>query len=372
MWDWRNSMEKKKKIALLNLPVDGNYGGQLQRYALITIMQRLGYEVMHLNLRAPNSKKPFWKYVKGGIKQFIVYLSCVFSGKRNTVSLKYLPYFLKRESITEAFYDKHIPHTSRICSKAELAKYNDFDYYVVGSDQVWRKAYLSIYDTGMWFFDFVPDNNHAKRIAYGASFGVSEKEFNEEDISTIGSLYQKFYAVSVREDSGLSLLKEYGLISPKAEVVLDPTLLLTANDYIVLYSMIKTKPLINKLLCYVLDMDEEKERVIDQIANEKHLQPYIITMNNNANLSVEQWVRNFSEAEYVVTDSYHGLLFSLIFHKPFKLIINESRGAARFESVGKQLGFTIKEPIDWKLVDANLENARNKSIRFLKNVLTSK
>ena len=66
-------MSNKKKIALLNLQVDANFGGHLQRYALITVLQRMGYDVIHLNTRFPSSKKSAWKYLKGGAKRLLLY-----------------------------------------------------------------------------------------------------------------------------------------------------------------------------------------------------------------------------------------------------------------------------------------------------------
>ena len=75
------------------------------------------------------------------------------------------------------------------------------------------------------------------------------------------------------------------------------------------------------------------------------------------------------EAEYVITDSYHGLLFSLLFHKPYRLVINHSRGASRFDSVAHLLDFHVNEPIDWDEFDGHLETMRKKSILFLENAL---
>lgn len=363
-------MTNKKKIALLNLPVDENFGGHLQRYALMVMTRRLGYDVTHFNLRFPFTKRSRTSYIKKGIKRLFKYPYYWITKSPQYKPLRFLKYYLKKEPITEAFYEKYIHHTPRIYSNSELLQYLDFDDYIVGSDQVWRKKYMQYFDSdlGVWFLDFVSDNK-GKRIAYGASFGIDEQEYITDEQVHIRPLYNKFDAVSVRENSGLELLKEYGWTSPKAEVVLAPTLLLAANDYIDLYRKAKTKPLQSKLLCYILDTNDEKDGIIKQIAEETHLQPYIQTIEAQVNLSVEQWIRNFSEAEYVITDSYHGMLFSLIFHKPFKLIINQARGAARFDSVAEQLGFTINEPINWNVVDLHLDEARKKSIQFLRDAL---
>lgn len=275
-------------------------------------------------------------------------------------------------SITDPFIERYISHSPVLWGRCWLEKYvkhNHFDAYIVGSDQVWRKSYTPRYGIGMWFFDFLPHNYHGKRIAYGASFGVTEKEYSEEEQVVIRQLYNRFNAVSVRENSGLELLNQYGWTSPKATCVLDPTLLLDREDYVKLVNAADTKPMERKLWCYILDMDKAKEVLINQKLEELSMQPTIYSFNENSQLSIEQWLRNFYEAEYVITDSYHGLIFSLIFHKPFYLIVNNERGAARFESLCQMLGIKPNEPIDWQVLDKNLNEHRQYSLDFLYDAL---
>ena len=364
-------MQRKHKIALLNLPVDNNYGGHLQRYALMTVLQRMGYDVTHLNVRFPSAKRNAIKYTMGWVKRLLMYPYYGLTKHRKYKPLRYFKYYLQGEPITEAFYAKYIPHTERIYNQEELKRYQGYDAYVVGSDQVWRQKYMPSFgdDYGVWFLNFASDK---LRIAYGASLGTDEMEFSEEEQEQIRPLYNMLDAVSVRESSALDILQAYGWTEPKAETVVDPTFLLTTNDYKDLIKGSKTEPLQNKLLCYVLDMNEDKWRTIEQIAIENHLESHVQTLDKNTNTSVEQWLRNFSEAEYVVTDSYHGVVFSLIFHKPFKLIMNESRGKTRFDGIEQQLHILLQEPIDWDELDQQIEKAREHAKEFLNKELNKR
>lgn len=359
-------MSPKKKIALLNLQVDGNYGGHLQRYALITVLQRMGYDVTHLNTRFPSAKKTLLKYLKGGSKRLLLYPFYALRRSAEYLPLRYFKYYIKHESITEAFYEKYIPHTSRIYSNEELARYQDYDCFVVGSDQVWRKSIAANYGLFTYLFDYLPEDK--KRISYGASLGTSENELSEEEIVNFRELYSKFSAASVREKSGLDLLASYDCRQPKPEWVLDPTMLLTSEDYDKVIREGRTAPLKEKIFCYILDMNEQKMATIQEKGKEKGMGCQI--WNKDENYTVEQWLRSFRDAEFVITDSYHGLVFSLIFNKPFCLLRNDFRGNARFESIAEQLGVELDtEQQDYAAVNKAIEQNRVLSLQFLKNSL---
>lgn len=365
-------MAYKGKIALLNIYYDNNYGGNLQRYALYSVLRRIGYDVKYLYFRQNWNLYNGKRILKDTIKQLIKHYCFFQKGEQVCWWREEDDLYKKQTSITEQFLEMYIQHSPVLYGKWWLERYakrNQYDAYIVGSDQVWRKKYVQRFGLGTWFFDFLPDNYKGKRIAYGASFGVSESEYTKEEQDMILPLFNKFDAVSVREESGVNLLKQYGWTSPEATCVLDPTLLLKAEDYIDLINAGDTYPLQGRLLCYILDMDEKKEQLINTKSRELKMRPTILSAGKDATLSVEQWLRSFKDAEYVITDSYHGLLFSLIFHKPFKLLINQSRGASRFESIERQLKIKLSEPIDWNQLDSQLEVERNKSIQFLKDAL---
>lgn len=347
------------KIALLNLPFDSNFGGNLQRYALITILKRNGYDVEHINLRI-NFQLPWYKKTFVYSKRI---LQKLFTNDNQPILLE--KYLKKKEDQinqeTEIFYAKYIPHTNIITKKAELYKLPHYDAYIVGSDQVWRKKMAKQLGLETYFFDFI-DNSNAIKIAYSVSLGSSNNELSQQEIKNLKCLYQKFKAVSVRENSALTLFQKYQWINPQAIQTLDPTMLLTKEDYINLINKGITHPCNGNLFCYILDQNTCKEDIIQKIANQKKLQPFKIQLDGNA--SIEQWLRSFQDAEYIITDSYHGLVFSIIFQKPFTLIKNEERGNARFDSLLQILRIQ-PDNLDWNEINFQMNHYRTISLEFI-------
>lgn len=90
----------------------------------------------------------------------------------------------------------------------------------------------------------------------------------------------------------------------------------------------------------------------------------------DGNTSIEQWLRSFRDAQYIITDSYHGLVFSIIFNKPFTLIRNEKRGNARFDSLLKTLDISTDNNINWTKVNSNIQTEREKALLFIKKSLS--
>ncbi|WP_027450971.1 polysaccharide pyruvyl transferase family protein [Xylanibacter brevis] len=354
------------KIALLNLKYDNNYGGNLQRYALMKVLQDMGHDVTHLNLRF-NYHRPWYKLLLSLLK---IIVKKYFLGKDVIIPQWQQAQHTYEDlcSITEPFYKKYVKHTEQITDLRKLSEFNEFDAYVVGSDQVWRKRIAGGYIKTM-FLDFLPENTKSKRIAYGVSLGVAENELCNEEIKQLSDLYQRFDAVSVREDSALDMFKQYGWNKPQAIQVLDPTLLLCKEDYMKLIENGKTTQSDGNLFCYILDKTHEKCTLISEKAEVLHLKPFEVGLNKP--VSIEQWLRSFSDSEYVITDSYHGLVFSIIFNKPFFLIRNEFRGNARFDSVIRMFGIQddCSDNLNWNLVNKIIADNRKKSFRFLANAL---
>ena len=346
----------KKRIAILNMCYDNNYGGNLQRFAMVTILQRMGYEVEYLYIREnwddwfDNRTKG--KIIKQTLKQIVRHI-------QHPASEPLAAWKREREDyhrackITEPFLEKYVPHTKVIYSHRELDdafKQGQYDAVIAGSDQIWRKMFVERYGLGTWFLDFVPEEYQGKRVIYGASFGVDKKEYSPDDLAMVKPLYSRLDAVSVREKSGLQLLKVYGLNNPKAYVVLDPTLLLEKEDYDKVIDAAKTEPMEGDMFCYILDRTPDIEEKIRVIAEEKGLKPYIMSINGDEHVSIEQWLRYIRDAKYVFTDSYHGLLFTMIYGKPFHLEYNGFRGNARFESIMDMLHVNI-EQLNYKEIE---------------------
>lgn len=359
-------MIKKKKIGLLNLPVDNNFGGHLQRYALMDVLRSQGVDFVHLNCRPINSFKTVYKVVRCFIIEFARFFKGFITRKYDWHDLRYLKYFLRRDPKTEQFYEKYVEHTKRIYSKKELVSYLDYDAYLVGSDQVWRASMVNYeYGIDTYFFDYIPKTK--LRYAYGVSLGTQTGDYSDEEIKRLSALYCAFEMVSVRETQAKSIFDDYGWSEPLAIKVLDPTMLLDKEHYRNLVKNIYTKKSSGNLFCYILDETEEKRSKIEEIAAQKQLNPFYISLKTNC--SVEQWLRSFMDAKFIVTDSYHGLVFSLIFNKPFYLMYNKQRGNARFESLLDLLGISGEETVfDWNAINAHIYQEKIKSLECIKKI----
>lgn len=370
-------MTKEKKIALLNMRYDNNYGGNLQRYAIVRVLQAMGYEVEYLYIRHNwddwfRSRSKF-KVVKRCIKQCIKHI--LYPSKE-----PWLPWqcearqYVDLCKITEPFLDRYVPHTRPVYLHRQLERVfrrGKYDVVLAGSDQIWCKHHIERYGLGMWFLDFVPNTFNGKRVVYGASFGVDGKEYTTEDLQTLLPLYGKLDAVSVRENSGLKLLESYGMTLPNATQVVDPVLLLDKYDWEMLIDKGTTQSPKAEMICYMLYVDDEKQKIIDEIAEQNGYKYEFMDISINNRLSVEQWLRNIHDAKYVVTDSYHGFLFSLLFNKPYRLLqMGKNGGNTRFESVFNMLGISNKgENVNWDNVNAKIKRERVKSMEFLNQSL---
>ena len=258
---------------------------------------------------------------------------------------------------------------------------------IVGSDQIWRPKYFysRIEDA---YLDFAKEWK-IKRITYAASFGTEEWEYTEEQTNNCATLLKKFNAVSVRESSAVKLC--YDNFGVKAEHVLDPTMLLSKEDYIKLFKDYNAAQSDGNLFCYILDDGEEKKSIIDCVAKEKGLKAFYVnsryedldaSLEERIQQPVEKWLRAFYDAEFIITDSFHACVFSIIFNKPFIVYGNKERGLARFNSLLSIFGLeerivstkeeatkAISKPINWEKVNESHRQWKEKSMSFLNNNL---
>lgn len=352
------------KIGILTLPLHTNYGGILQAYALQTVLERMGHEVVVID--TPNIKPTpsLFTLSKRLIKRLLgKHVAIFFEWKHN----KEYPII---SQYTQPFVDKYI-HRKVVNTPVEL-KEEDFDAIVVGSDQIWRPLYYNKIENA--YLAFAKDWD-IKRIAYAASFGTDDWEYSPQQTINCGELLRKFEAVSVRESSGVQLCKKH--FGVEAIHVLDPTMLLNKEDYIKLIEVSQMPKSKGTMLNYILDETPKKRALIEQIAKEKNLIPfrvnsrvedYSVPLNERIQPPVEQWLRGFYDAEFVVTDSFHACVFSILFRKPFVVIGNKERGMARFLSLLNMFdieGRLIAEINDFYLIQ-NLDIKTNKLEEFQK------
>ena len=368
------------KIAILTLPLHTNYGGILQAYALQTVLERMGHEACLIEERRKRLHLPLWKaplsYGKRIVKNLIGHSFPIFyEQKRNREGP------IERQ-YTDKFINSYIKR--RIIENFSEVKEDDFDVIIVGSDQIWRPKYFTKINTA--YLDFTEGWN-IKRLAYAASFGTDEWEYTPEQTEECGRLLKKFDAVSVREESGAELCQKH--FNVKATHVLDPTMLLEAKDYIKLFEEANTPKSNGTLLIYILDETPQKATFIEKIANQKGLIPFRANskvenwktpLHERIQPPVEQWLRGFYDAEFVVTDSFHACVFSILFNKPFVVVGNIERGVSRLKSLlslfrlGDRLidiNYSIDsvEDILWEDVNSLLDYNREISRDYLINIL---
>ena len=372
------------RIAIVTLPLHTNYGGILQAYALQTVLEQLGHKVEHLQPRVEFPKlHPSWKmplvYCKRTFSKF-------FCGEFKTPIFTHPHKWIRK--YTDAFIAKYI--NNNFISKEAWNETNVFSYdaVVFGSDQVWRPRYA--YPIERYFGSFLGDLS-VKRVAYAASFGTGHNEYSVEQQSNCTKLLKDFTGVSVRENSAVGMCKS--MFGVEAKHVLDPTLLLSKDEYIKLIQ--DTPKSKGNLAVYVLDESPEIADFIEGTARKLGLTPFRTNSkveDYNAPIierlqpPLEQWLRSFYDAELVITDSFHACVFSIIFGKPFICIGNKGRGSARFESLLSMFGLedrlvvsfddfearkeNLMKEIDYGRVYAILEKKRQESMSFLQESLT--
>ena len=316
------------KITILTQHLLNNYGGLLQNFALQQCLKKMGYEVNTIDYLRTINFTPFYRYLLSWAKNlFLIFIP----GKHP----KFARYSHRgsRPSWANDFVSKWICHTPKCFRYNASLLDNDTEAIIVGSDQVWRPKYnYRIKDMFLKFAKNLP----IKRIAYAASFGVDNWEYTPKQTKVCSALAKKFDAISVREESGVKLCKEH--LGVDATWVLDPTLLLDKEDYC---EVCKDVPVAHDkiLVAYVLDNNKDIRLLCESIAAERGLTLKFFGAGADTNLTVPEWLAMFRDASYVITDSFHGTVFSIIFGKDFKCLYNKSRGSARFDSLLKLYEF---------------------------------
>lgn len=362
----------KMKVGILTQPLVNNYGGILQNFALQTVLNKQGHEAITINF----VHKPLEMSMDHLIKSVLKRIFRRVTGKKQ----KYInPYKEDRAIFTvqpeqQRFINTYI---SKIDVSDKLTTNNNivdkFDAFVVGSDQIWRPLYSP--NITNYFLDFA--HHDQCKVAYAASFGTDLWEFSDQLTEKAANLLKTFDSISVREESGVRLCKDY--LNCEAIHVLDPTFLLNPEDYIELLSLGENseKAFIST---YILDDSKSKQSAIDFLIRSEHLSVKKLGKESNGRLqSIESWLNDIRNAEMIVTDSFHGTVFSILFHKQFITFYNPVRGNSRMISLLKSLGLEKRlvapddieqicaNEIDWDYVDRQLKQLRHDSLTFLFN-----
>lgn len=373
------------RIGILTLPLHNNYGGILQAYALQKVLKDMGHAPVVLDNSRMMGLPFFTKWYRYAVrlaKNILLNSQLVV---RYDKKINYPTKVMRQH--TSPFLRKYV---KRIDTHGDyrVLKEHHFDAIIVGSDQIWRPMYVD--NIANAYLDFAQEWG-IKRLSYAASFGSEEWEYTPEQTAECGDLLRRFDAVSVRESSAVSLCKEH--FNVDAQHVLDPTMLLDAAHYITLFQQAKTPVSEGDLMCYILDSSEEKEVLVQSVASTFSLTPFSVNskyevpdapLEEKIQPPVEKWLRGFYDAKYVITDSFHACVFSILFKKPFIVYGNKHRGMARFQSLLSIFGLedrlvtTPEEasaaiccPFNWDNVNARLSDWRKISKDFLLESLKS-
>ncbi len=371
-------------IAIITHPALTNYGGILQAYALQTSLQRLGHKVkkvelpIHYNFPRMSIGHRIASICKQCLKKYIARQSHVI------IDLYGYGYKKSKEAIvhTRSFVNEHI--NLLIINNLDETK-GKFDCFVSGSDQVWR-YYGNEESLLHYYLDFTKEDN-VKRISYAISFGKDTAGYPQALQEKCKTLAKKFDAISVREDSGIDICRNE--LNVNAVKVLDPTLLLSSADYIALLDKeIAPK---HHIACYILDESKEKAEIIKTASKTFGLPiKFLNAQSDNPNEyfdwrvqpSVESWLEGIATSDCVITDSFHGCVFSIIFNKPFWAIGNKGRGLDRFLSLLKMfdledrlvlnndIDYSKNNDIDWEHINQRIQILQQQSRDFLINELS--
>lgn len=329
------------RIGILTLGLHANYGGILQAYALQTVLKRMGHKVETLQLPLYR-KLPCWKWPYSYSKRFVK--RYLLGDRKERIFLEQWlfrtdPPLLK---FIGEFQKRHI--SIRFIQDFSEIKEGEYDAFVVGSDQVWRPAYFesSITDA---YLEFAGKWKNVKRVAYAASFGTDEWEYTLYQTLRCRKLLKKFDAVSVREKAAVELCRKK--FHREALHLLDPTLLLTANDYLRLVEECEMTSVELGLLTYILNESTETHSAVQCVADRLGCVPFRANSRyedldapllERVQPPVERWLQCFRDARFVITDSFHATVFSILFGKPFLVLVNEGRGLSRLHSLLGQFG----------------------------------
>lgn len=365
------------KIAILTLPLHTNYGGILQAYALQVVLEKMGHDIIVFGLK---KERPKWimpiVYAKRFIQNTIFNTDIQIFAEKNARHR-----FQRLYGKIDSFIENKIKSSN--LSHLKAIPTTDLDLIITGSDQVWRKEYINyLWHTTDVSEAFLYSINNVKKIAYAASIGVDKWEFTAEETQKISTALHDFNAISVRELSAVKLLKDHTGCS--AIHTLDPTMLLLPEDYFSLLNL-PYRNCDEGLVSYILDPDARSDRFVQTVKNVKKLPHRELNIMDEITprLSVEEWIAGIAGADFVVTDSFHGCVFSIIFNKPFVCIGNSTRGNTRFDSLIET--FKISRNFITRIEDLDLNYSylppqstqdilialRVESFQFLRNAINS-
>lgn len=343
------------KISILTFSKETNFGATLQCYALCKVLQGMGHNVDIIDIQLKTYSMSWYSAI---MRLPMVWLFCQFRKQ-------YLNIFTRHFNV------------ENLCRN-----YPKSDLYIVGSDQVWNPAITKRLDPLIYFFSFLPKG--ARRISYAASFGTETWNFPNLT-SQVKELIHQFNAISVREESGVKICND--VFNMEATLVADPTLLRPSYDDIC--GMYDARCETNDLTYYTFVHNAPIQEVLVDFAKSQNLDAVVLRSNRaytgfklKRYVTVSEWLNSIRYSKVVVTDSFHCMVFCILFHKQFVAIPAKGGRTTRQESLLKQLGlsdhfckktedlyktldYITTSQVDYLEIDEKVVEIRERSLRFL-------
>jgi exopolysaccharide biosynthesis predicted pyruvyltransferase EpsI len=380
-----------KKIAIITLNGYSNYGNRLQNYAVQEVLKSFEFysETLIVNDKSikqktntSSFKTKVNKLSKKPIKDLSHQIKTNLWNKVHKNEIRKSKQ--ERIEIFKKFTNNYINETEFSISDNDIdrALVDQYEYFIVGSDQVWNPAYIS--GSSLYFLTFAPK---AKRISLSASFGVSTiaSEYTEKYKEWISGIHK----LSVREDDGAKIIKE--LTGRDSSVLVDPTFLLTKNKWLSIARAAKNKPKEKYLLTYFLggisDKDEKKIKILAKSNQLKVINLNRISETETYKTGPNEFIDYINSCTLFCTDSFHGTVFSILMEKPFVVYKRRSNSLSMFSRVNTLLDkFDLNSRksenvsfenndvfnIDFSHTPPIIESEREKALNFLKDALNIK
>lgn len=318
----------KKKILLVTLFDNNNIGNRLQNFALYKVLQEKNVEVDVLD-----NGYTIEATIKDEFKNSIKFFLGLLGFKKYKIKHQKYVFFRRRQKANIAFNNKNIPTVIKMKNKKIFDKdWSEYDLAIVGSDQVWHNWNSFENELSYYYLNFISDN---KRVAYAASFGF--EEFPKKDYLQHKQGIEQMKFISCREKTGCGLVKQ--IIKKDVPKVLDPTLLLTAREWMKIGEQASEITKSQKNFAFVFFLgkqSEEYKKYINKIIVELGVNK-IIDFNDFKNKSItgcspEGFVSLINNADYIFTDSFHCTVFSLLFNKEFTVFRRQQPGMEKMFS----------------------------------------
>lgn len=369
-----------KKVGIITLNGYKNYGNRLQNYALQEAVKSLGFSVDTIIIEAIEDKHTKKKL---NINKVFSLLKIIKKSKEKINKIinnkKYSNYIEERVNNFKKFTIDNILETDFTISDVNIptSKIEKYDYFITGSDQVWNPHYIN--GSSTYFLTFAPKN---KRLSYAPSFGTSI--IPEEYVNKYKIWLSEIESLSVREVSGAKIIKD--LTGLNAKVVVDPTMLLSKEKWLSVSKPSEFKPKNPYLLTYFLgEIPKESKQKIKSIAIKNNLE--IVNLASLNDLShytsgPSEFIDYINSAELFCTDSFHGVVFSILLEKPF-IVFNRVDSLPSMNSridtllstfnlesrMDNKINMNDVLSIDYTHIPEILDREKKRAINYLMNAL---